>query len=77
MWLNKWSSYGEKVCSFGIFGGKIFNFKDIISHFNAGEWGLCNLHDAFQWVPKKKKKKKKIYLIVNTASIFSQFINNQ
>ena len=52
MWLNKWSSYGERVCSFGIFGGEIFNFKDIISHFNAGDSAICKI--AFQWVQKKK-----------------------
>ena len=50
MWLNKWSSYGEKVRYFGIFIGEIFNFKDIISHFNAGDSAICMI--AFQWDPR-------------------------
>ena len=62
MWLNKWSSYGKKVCSFGIFGGEIFNFKDIISHFNAGDSAICKI--AFQWVQKKKKKPRNMIIIV-------------
>ena len=59
MWLNKWSSYGKKICSFGIFGGENFNFKDNISHFNAGDSAICMI--AFQWVPKKNKKNQEMF----------------